>query len=134
MEFIFLLALFLPILVAAFLVKALYERHRRGNRPLKLWAMIMVLAILWNPIGQAFMLEPLDNMRGAALNKQSHMAGIIGMDEDRVRALFGEPSRVLVYPGVTTWEYKQIPGYWLGSYFQVFFKSGAVYGVEPNDD
>ena len=70
----------------------------------------------------------------AAMNKRAQMAGIVGMDEDRVRALFGEPSQVLEYPDVRTLEYEQIPGYWFSSNFQVFFKSGVVYGVEPNDD
>lgn len=134
MDFIFIVALFLPVPVAVFLIKALYARHRAGNRPVKIWTVIMVLALLWNPISQFLILEPFDNMRGAALNKQAHMAGIVGMDEDQVRSLFGEPSWTWSDSEVLTWEYEQIPGYWFSSNFQVFFKSGVVYAVEPNDD
>ncbi|MBP6642485.1 MAG: hypothetical protein KA186_05325 [Flavobacteriales bacterium] len=97
--------------------------------------MIFVVAMLVDPISQAIILEPLDNRRGAAMAKRAHAAGIIGMDHDQVRALLGEPSRVQYFSGYEpTWEYKQVPGYWSGSHFQVFFKSGVVYSVEPNDD
>ncbi|MBL7983917.1 MAG: hypothetical protein JNM91_02915 [Flavobacteriales bacterium] len=56
------------------------------------------------------------------------------MDREQARDLLGAPSRVRDYGGTLTWEYKQIPGYWFGSHFQVFFRAGVVYGVEPNDD
>ncbi len=134
-ELIFLIALVLPVLVAAFLVKALIERRQHnGNRKLKTWAVVMVLALLWNPVFQVFILEPLDNMRGASFRNRASAAGIIGMDDTQVRSLLGEPSRIQCDSDVLTWEYKQIPGYWFGSYFQVFFRSGVVYGVEANDD
>jgi len=134
-ELIFLIALFLPALVAVFLVKVLIERRQHsGNHKVKTWTVIMVLAFLWNPIAQAIILEPLDNMRGASIRNRASAAGIIGMDETQVRSFLGEPSRIRYYSDVLTWEYKQIPGYWFSSYFQVFFRSGVVYGIEANDD
>lgn len=134
-ELIFLLALFLPVLVAAFLVKVLIERRQHsGNHKVKTWTVVMVLALLWNPFAQAIILEPLDSMWGVAMSNRASAAGIIGMDETQVRSLLGEPSKVRYYSNVLTWEYKQIPGYWFGSYFQVFFRSGVVYGIEANDD
>ena len=134
MQWVFFVFLFLPFVVGFILVKALWQRAESGYRPVKIWSVIMVLALLCNPVSQAFLLEGFDNSRGAALARKSFASGIIGMDQEQVRSLLGEPSRIRDYNGTPTWEYKQTPGYCFGSYFQVFFEAGLVYSVEANDD
>ncbi|MBK9514232.1 MAG: hypothetical protein IPO05_11560 [Flavobacteriales bacterium] len=134
MWFIFVLVV-LPIVPLLFLVKALRDRTCRGAGPVRLWVGILVVFVLVDPVTQVFLLEPVDNRRGAAMARMTHAAGIIGMDHTQVRELLGEPTRVHHYQGYEpTWEYKQVPGYWSGSHFQVFFTDGRVHGVEPNDD
>ncbi|MBK7944432.1 MAG: hypothetical protein IPJ85_03560 [Flavobacteriales bacterium] len=94
-------------------------------------------ALLANPTsGQYLLLEPFDNRRGSELAQHAHESRLIGSTQSRVRAFLGEPSRIKEYaPGALTWEYKQLPGYWFGSHFQVFFgTTGLVEGFEANDD
>lgn len=128
-------AALLPLLVALyFLVSAFRKRHRIGQRRTWVWASVFILVLLSNPFSQPFLLEGYDSARGAAMARRGHRAGIIGMDQEQVRKLLGEPTRIRDYSGTPTWEYKQVPGYWMSSYFQVFFKAGKVYGIEANDD
>lgn len=132
---VFAIAVFAPFVALVFLSIALWQRDRLGNSPIKMWAGIFVLTLLVNPFSQYFLFERFDNMRGRALAERARAAGIVGMDREQVRALLGEPSQTKDYgTGEPQWNYKQIPGYWFGSNFQVFFKSGIVYGIEANDD
>ena len=131
----FIILTFLPIVVAlVFLCSARWERRPNTSLSGKIWPVIAVAGLLVNPFSQAFLLEGMDNLRGRSMANQAHAEGIIGMKEYQVQELMGEPSRVWQYNATLTWEYKQIPGYWFGSYFQVFFSGGVVYGVEANDD
>jgi hypothetical protein len=97
----------------------------------------------------ALLLEGLDRRRGRELDQLARDVGIVGMRPQAVRALLGKPAAVWRdYPRIedatgrivrefhpyTAWEYKQLPGYWIGSHFQVFFREGAVSNVEANDD
>ncbi len=130
----FLVALFAPIGTALCLTTSFLLGHQPPSRPIKLWSVAFLLSLLMNPVVQLFLLEPLDNLRGDTFRRRASEAGIIGMDQEQVRALFDEPDKRGECKDVTTWEYKQLPGYWFGSNFQIFFRSGRVYGTEPNDD
>jgi hypothetical protein len=67
--------------------------------------------------------------------REARDAGIIGMNASEVHALLGEPDWVESYrAGALTWEYKQLPGYWMSSRLQVHFEGDHVAVVEPNDD
>ena len=124
-----------PLGAGVFVVLSV-RKHRRLWAPSVLASLAGVcLAILINPISQVLVLEGLDTARGAKLVGRAREAGLVGKGMDDVVRLYGTPAGVAEYsPGTTTWEYKQLPGYWMGSYFQVFIESGKVVGFEPNDD
>jgi hypothetical protein len=129
------IAVFAPLVALVFLSISLWQLHRSGYNPIKFWGLIFILTLLINPFSQVFLLEHLDSMRGRALADRAQAAGIIGMDRDQVRALLGEPSETPDYgTGEPQWNYKQMPGYWFGSNFQVFFRSNIVHSIEANDD
>lgn len=133
-EFLIIL-IFLPFVLAlVFLCATLWFQHPKAFRAGKIWALIGLAALPVNPISQIPLFEWMDNLRGSSMAQRARTAGMIGMDPDQVRELMGEPSNVGYYNETLTWEYKQIPFYWLGSNFQVFFRAGVVHNVEANDD
>jgi hypothetical protein len=112
------------------------RKHRRLWTPSVMASLAGIfVAILMNPISQVLVLEGFDTARGAELARKAQAAGLVGLGMDKVVKLYGSPLGGAEYsPGTMTWEYKQLPGYWMGSHFQIFFKSGKVVGFEPNDD
>jgi hypothetical protein len=135
MVFLFYLAFVVAPLAAGVLLIVQVRKHRRLFA-LPVWGAIfgVVLATLVNPLTQVLILEDLDTSRGSDLARQAREAGLVGMNMNQVSRLFGTPEGVLDNAVDSTWEYKQLPGYWFGSHFQVFFESGQVVGFEPNDD
>lgn len=125
-----------PFIALGCLIAAQLHRETLGPVPAAISGILFLLALLTNPISQYLLLEPFDNRRGSELAQHAHESRLIGSTQSRVRAFLGEPSRIKEYtPDRFTWEYKQLPGYWFGSHFQVFFgATGLVEGFETNDD
>lgn len=130
----FTLALVAPVVAVALFVLSLRPRGRTRRR-IALSAAFLVATVAVNPIAQVFFLEPFDAHRGDVLASEASNAGLVGMSAEQARATLGEPDSVsYIESGTTLWAYKQLPGYWLGSSFQVFLRDDAVTGFEANDD
>jgi hypothetical protein len=104
----------------------------------------LIFTFLVNPVMQVFFFEKLDTDRNNSYAEKARQAGIIGKSTAQITSLFGRPESISSYgsfeqngklmEGYTCWEYKPLPGYWLGSHFQVFFRNGIVSSFEANDD
>jgi len=132
-ESAFVVALLAPLAAAALLVLAM-RRRVRTRRRVAVCAAVLLATLTAHPITQLPVLEPLDEQRGHALAAKASAAQLVGMTDEQARALLGTPRSVHHSDGTTLWAYKQLPGYWLGSSFQVFLRDEAVTGFEANDD
>jgi hypothetical protein len=138
--------LVLGFIVASFAAITLAARGVRQRRYL---ALLCPLVILANPLQQPIFLESLDTHVNCRMRDRADQLQIIGKTPGQVRRLLGKAHRVrtgaprttdlagnVTREGETstTWEYKPLPMYWLGSHFQVFFVDGRVKYHEANDD
>jgi hypothetical protein len=132
---VFLLAMAAPLFAGLWLVLTLCRQRTRDWRRAG-WCSVALLATLaCHPLVQLWVLEPYDEQRGLALSARATEGGLVGMAPAEVRGLLGEPTYVSQLDHDTTcWGYKQLPGYWLGSHFQVFIQRRSVTGFEANDD
>ena len=131
---VFAMALVAPVVAVALFVLSL-RRRSRTRRRIAWCAAFLVATVAVNPIAQFFFLEPFDAHRGHVLASEASNSGLVGMNAEQARAMLGTPDSVHHFEsGTTLWAYKQVPGYWLGSSFQVFFRDNAVTGFEANDD
>ena len=132
---VFAIALCGPLVVGLLGAVDLWRRRTGFGRRGAYWSVALLVTLAVHPLVQYPFLEPLDARRGDALADHATTAGLLGMTSSCVERLLGSPSyrndRSLT---AMTWGYKQVPGYWLGSHFQVFFEDGKVVGYEPNDD
>jgi hypothetical protein len=127
----FFLAAILPV---PLLLPFLSSRFRTSTFR-KAWLAIVVLSVLANPLLQRVYLEGLDSSRGQAFQARALSLGLVGSSSERALAAFGKPSYTWpLSSGSTIWGYKQVPGYWLGSHFQVSVRDGIITSIEPNDD
>jgi hypothetical protein len=109
-------------------------RSRHLGRTLA-WAVVFVGTLVANPLAQVWLLESTDWDRGLAMAQQAKEQSIKGMGPAEVRKIHGDPSYTyLLGTGTLVWGYKQVPGYWLGSHFQVFLEQDVVTGFQANDD
>ena len=142
-EFAFFTALLLPIVsivVVISRVKKVGLSSWRNLGPLS----FLIFTLLVNPVAQVFIFERLDTERNNSYAETARRVGIIGKTPAQIISLFGKPEGISSYgpfeqdgkwmKGYTCWEYKPLPGYWLGSHFQVFFTDGIVSSFEANDD
>jgi len=130
----FTIALVAPMVTAALFFLSLRRRNRTRRRVASC-AALLAATVAVNPVAQAFFLEPFDAHRGHLLASEASCSGLVGMSAEQVRARLGTPDTVHHFKsGEILWAYKQLPGYWLGSSFQVFFRDNAVSGFEANDD
>jgi len=134
-DFLLMACLVAPAFFAvALAVLCLRKRSRQARRVFPLVA-AGLLSVAFNPIAQFFFLEPLDERCGNAMAEQARDADLLGKTQSAVVAALGTPdceySRA---PDRRTWEYKQVPGYWVGSHFKVFFQDGTVHFFDPNND
>jgi len=131
----FLLVMGAPLFAGTWLVLTLSRKRSRSWRRVG-WCSVALLATLaCHPLVQLSVLEPFDEQQGAALAAQATEWGLVGMAPAEVRSLLGEPTYVSQLDHDTTcWGYKQLPGYWFGSHFQVFIARQSVTGFEANDD
>lgn len=133
-EVAFLVALVAPVASLGLLVSALRPRVRTRRR-VAVCVAVLLATLIAHPFAQIPVLEPFDERRGEVLTAKVHAAQLVGMTGEQARSLLGEPSAVHhLESGTTIWAYKQLPGYWLGSAFQVFVRDEFVTGFEANDD
>jgi hypothetical protein len=111
------------------------------------------VALALNPWFQVLflgpILEPLDDRLNYAFRDHVAQLDIVGKTPEDILALVGKPGsdwtdtpQMLDGKGNVTWtgetyrawEYHQLPLYWFGSKFQIFFKDGRVSNWEANDD
>lgn len=132
---VFFLVMAAPLIAGTLLVLTVARRRSRTSARVVWCSVALLAALAFNPLFQYLVLEPYDQQRGLALAAHASSASLLGMAATDARGLFGEPSYVWQLDSDTTcWGYKQLPGYWLGSHFQVFLEDQAVVGFEANDD
>lgn len=139
----FLITLILPLVVVGFLVISL-KRHRLNFRQNLPSALFLFLSLLVNPLSQMLFLEPLDDKLNARYLRKANAIHLVGKSPGAVEAAFGKPERVSTYPplvyngetipGGVLWEYKPLPGFWMGCRFQVSFTKGVVSSFEGFDN
>lgn len=133
-EVAFLVALVAPLAAAGLLAFAM-RRRARTRRRVAVCVAVLLATLAAHPIAQFPVLEPFDEHRGHVLAAKANAAQLVGMTGEQARALLGTPNSVHHFAsGTTLWAYKQLPGYWFGSSFQVFVRDKAVTGFEANDD
>lgn len=142
------LALIAPMVPVAYLV---IVRLRKGewHKPRLFWVISLLATLAINPIVQIPLLEPYDTAANERWSSRAEAADLLGKTRDEVRNELGDPlfmsqenSRILdsngrearAFEPYELWEYKPLPGYWLGSHFQVVFKNGRASAFEANDD
>jgi len=136
---LFLSALILPVVPALLLVTSVKRNGIQYRRNLLIVGLFCI-SLAFNPLVQAFILEPLDTKRNYDYAKRAQHAALLGKNPSQVEAIFGNPEYTWTQSpssgetGYICWEYKPLPGYWLGSHFQIFFVNGKVRNFEANDD
>jgi hypothetical protein len=139
----FLIALILPLVPVVFLIVKIRQSSLKSKNVLA-FLVLFFLTLLINPYGQYLLLEGWDTSRNYSYALKANNIHIIGKTPSQVKEIFGEPERTwrqetFTYNGkqiqeCICWEYKPLPGYWLGGHFQVFFTDGVVSSFEANDD
>jgi hypothetical protein len=106
----------------------------RGWRQRQWLHTLAPLVVVFHPFLQPVFFERLDTALNYRWYGKAVNASVIGMTEAEVRAVLGEPARILDFPPGTLWEYDPLPIYFLGSSGQLFFTAGRVRSIDPNDD
>jgi len=134
-NFLFLGCLIAPGFLAIVLPISVLRKRSRQPRRIVALCVLCALAFAVNPAAQVLFLEPLDQRRGNEMARRAHGSELLGKTKAEARAVLGSPhGEYSSTPGKTTWEYKQLTGYWLSSHFKVFFDQDVVYYFGPNND
>jgi hypothetical protein len=124
------------ILIIGFILALItsFFLFRQGMKR-KYLLLLCPLLVLANPLQQVLYLEPLDTYLNNQLWDKAKEHHVIGMNLKQVVKIFGNPDNVRMHGAQNRiWEYKPLPGYWMGSHFQIFFIDEKVTGYEANDD
>lgn len=142
-DLIFLMALLLPLFAIGFLVFSI-KRHSLSSRKNLPSIIFVSLSLLINPLTQLLFLGPLDDKLNADYLRKANAIHLVGKTAAEVESAFGKPERVSPYktsvyngetmPGSILWEYKPLPGFWMGGRFQVSFTNGLVASFEGFDN
>jgi hypothetical protein len=126
-EFILIIG-FIMALTTSFLL------FRQGMKSKYLLLLCPVL-VLASPLQQVLYLEPIDTYLNNQLRLKAKDLEIVGMRSKQVTEVFGNPDKVRASRGGNRiFEYKPLPGYWMGSHFKIFFIDEKVTGYQANDD
>ena len=142
-DLLFLLALLLPLVPISAIIYRVSKYDRSIQRHYS-WLIFLFFTLLLNPFSQILFLSPLDDKLNAAYLRKANAAQLVGKPASSVQSIFGNPDVVVTYPpsvyngesipGHVLWEYKALPGFWLGYSFQVSFAKGAVISFEGFDN
>ena len=124
------------ILIIGFIIALItsFFLFRQGMKRKYLLLLCPVL-VFANPLQQVLYLEPLDTYLNNQLWDKAKGLDVIGMNSKQVVKIFGNPDNVRSNGARNRiLEYKPLPGYWMGSHFQIFFIDEKVTGYEANDD
>jgi hypothetical protein len=124
------------ILIIGFIISLITSLllFKQGIKKKSLLFLVPVLVFV-NPLQQMIYLEPLDTYLNNQWNAKAKRLKITDMTSEQIVKIFGNPDNIRSLGlGNRTLEYKPLPGYWMGSHFQIFLNNKKVTGYEANDD